>query len=218
MKYYKIPYTSGDTFTYSAGCVLCCMFCVNGYLYTKFEKVTEVGSNWVEITESEFNARRPSFPDSTPPVQEAIASAATLADGLLALTLPAPVDTGTLVKFDAPCTCRAVTGGIVIDGVTYSVVDALGNVVTGKVGAWDAGAQVAVLIDKGERKAYVQNSALPAGVVGMDSGGTGSSDGATGLKNLLASGYMVVSDYQLVNKLPTPGVKNRVFLMPVVSE
>lgn len=218
MLYYKIPIKE-SRFDYPVGSVLCCAYPVDNYMYCKFERVTSTGSTWVEITESEFDVRCPEFQaPEPPPLQEAIATSAALANGSVVLALPAPVDTGTLVKFDAPCACSAVTNGIVIDGITYSAVDALGNVVTGKTGAWDAGAQVAVLIDKDERKAYVQNSALPAGVVGLSNGGTGASDGAAGLKNMLASGYMVVSDYQLVNELPAPGIKGRIFLKPVVSD
>lgn len=61
MVYYKIPLSGG--LNYPAGCILICAYTYNGYEYCKFEKVTEVGSNWVSITESEFNIRCPEFPD-----------------------------------------------------------------------------------------------------------------------------------------------------------
>lgn len=61
MVYYKIPLTGG--LNYPAGCVLVCAYTYGGYEYCKFEKVTEVGSNWVAITESEFNVRCPEFPE-----------------------------------------------------------------------------------------------------------------------------------------------------------
>lgn len=60
MIYYKIPLTGG--LDYPAGCILCCAYTYNGYEYCKFERVTEVGSGWVKITESEFNVRCPEFP------------------------------------------------------------------------------------------------------------------------------------------------------------
>ena len=158
MVYYKIPVSSG-VFDYPAGCILCCAYTYSGYMYCKFESVTAVGNNWVEITESEFDARCPEFqaPD-LPPVQEAIVTSATLSGGSIVLELSRQVDTGTLVKFEAPCACSAVTGGIVIDGTTYSVVDALGKAVTGSAGAWDAGAQLAVIVDNDDKKAYIQNA------------------------------------------------------------
>lgn len=61
MVYYKIPLSGG--LNYPAGCILCCAYTYNGYEYCKFEKVTEAGSNWVSISESEFNVRCPDFPE-----------------------------------------------------------------------------------------------------------------------------------------------------------
>ena len=60
MIYYKIPLTDG--LDYPAGCILCCAYTYNGYEYCKFERVTDVGSGWVKITEAEFNVRCPEFP------------------------------------------------------------------------------------------------------------------------------------------------------------
>lgn len=60
MIYYKIPLTGG--LDYPAGCILCCAYTYNGYEYCKFERVTEVSSGWIKITESEFNVRCPEFP------------------------------------------------------------------------------------------------------------------------------------------------------------
>ena len=157
MVYYKIPLTGGLDFP--AGCILVCAYTYGGYEYCKFERVTEVGSNWASITESEFNVRCPDFPEpATPPAQEIIATSAEVAGGSIVLTLPRAVDTGTLVKFSAPCACSAVTGGIVIDGTTYAVVDAAGNSANKIVGAWEPGALVAVLIDTASNKAYIQNA------------------------------------------------------------
>lgn len=63
MVYYKIPLTGG--LDYPAGCILVCAYTYNGYEYCKFERVTEVGSDWVKITEAEFNVRCPEFPTPT---------------------------------------------------------------------------------------------------------------------------------------------------------
>lgn len=158
MVYYKIPLTGG--LDYPAGCILVCSYTYGGYQYCKFERVTEVGSDWVLVTEAEFNVRRPEFPEpAMPPVQEIIATSAALSGGSIVLELPGKVDTGTLVKFTAPCDCTEVTGGIVIDGITYSVVDATGHVVTGIHGAWVRGALVAVIINMEDESAYHQGTA-----------------------------------------------------------
>lgn len=66
MVYYKIPLTGG--LDYPAGCVLICAYTYGGYEYCKFERLTSVGSDWVKITESEFNVRCPEFPAPVPSV------------------------------------------------------------------------------------------------------------------------------------------------------
>jgi hypothetical protein len=53
------------------------------------------------------------------------------------------------------------------------------------------------------------------GKVSIANGGTGASDGATGLKNLLASGEMVLSSYQYGTELPTAGTPGRIFFKVV---
>lgn len=63
MVYYKIPLAGG--LDYPAGCILICAYTYDGYEYCKFERVTSVGSDWVKITESEFNVRCPEFPAPT---------------------------------------------------------------------------------------------------------------------------------------------------------
>ena len=65
---------------------------------------------------------------------------------------------GKMVSFKAPCTCT-VTDGIEIEGVTYTVCDALGKCVTGVGGVWDTGSVVTVVLSLEQRKAYVQNNA-----------------------------------------------------------
>jgi len=66
--------------------------------------------------------------------------------------------TGQSVTFTAPCGCDQVTDGLAINGVIYTVVDAMGNCVTGKGGAWCSGAQVSVVLDCENRKAYIKNA------------------------------------------------------------
>ena len=87
MLYYKIPIIDG-VFDYPSGCLLCCAYPVDSYMYCKFERVTEAGSGWVEITESEFNVRCPDFPAPDPTAQEVKAKSATLGDGPITLTGP----------------------------------------------------------------------------------------------------------------------------------
>ena len=89
------------------------------------------------------------------------ATSAMLVSGSIVLDLmpEGGVCAGTMVKFKAPCDSSVVTGGIVIDGVTYAVVDALGKCITGKRGHWIANAKVAVIIDESATKAYITNAA-----------------------------------------------------------
>lgn len=244
MVYYRIPIDTGLDFP--AGCILCCAYPYGGEMYCKFERVTSVGTNWIKITESEFEVRCPDFPaPDLPPAQEVIATSATIASGSLVLALPASVDTGTLVKFTAPCACSAVTNGIAIDGETYSVADAMGKIVNGKDGVWASGAQVAVIIDKANKLAYVQNAgkanpsyddvgAAPKDhnhsaadinegmldsnrlpIVPIDKGGHGAKNGSEGLKNLLAAGPMILSEDQYGDELPEPGIPGRIFFLKV---
>lgn len=54
-------------------------------------------------------------------------------------------------------------------------------------------------------------------VVQIDSGGTGATDGATGLMNLLAAGPMVLSSHQYGDTLPSPGTPGRIFFKRVTE-
>ena len=74
------------------------------------------------------------------------------------LTLPGleiPV-TGKQVSFEAPCNCDT-TECLQIDGVDYTVVDSLGNTVTGIGGVWATGAKITVVLDVENQKAYLLN-------------------------------------------------------------
>lgn len=51
------------------------------------------------------------------------------------------------------------------------------------------------------------------GVVPIEHGGTGKSNGAEGLANLFAAGETVISPYQYGDELPTPGIPGRIFFL-----
>lgn len=77
------------------------------------------------------------------------------------LTLPngeMPVN-GKQVTFIAPCTCLE-TEALQIDGENYTVVDTLGNCVTGIGDMWQVGAVITVVLDVDNKKAYMQNYKL----------------------------------------------------------
>lgn len=102
------------------------------------------------------------------PDLDVVADSAVLSNGSITITSDKIIGTGTLLKFKAPCDCTAVTKGLVIDGKTYSVVDALGEVITGASGTWASGSQVSVLIDKENLRAFVQNGAKASGILGVE--------------------------------------------------
>ena len=81
-----------------------------------------------------------------------------LEGSVVVLTIPSSVkaETGLQITFKAPCDCSNVTA-LRICGVTYGVVDNLGNSVTGLGGAWVTGGQVSVILDVENAKAYLQN-------------------------------------------------------------
>ena len=61
----------------------------------------------------------------------------------------------------------------------------------------------------------INSNRLPT--VPVSKGGTGSTNGATGLKNLLAAGNTILSSYQYGTSLPTAGSKGRIFFKKVSS-
>ena len=67
-------------------------------------------------------------------------------------------ETGAHVSFKAPCDCK-VAGSLVIGSNSYSIVDALGNVITGTGGAFASGAVLDFILDCENSKAYLQNAA-----------------------------------------------------------
>lgn len=79
---------------------------------------------------------------------------------VIKLTLPPgemPVH-GKQVSFKAPCDCGS-TRAIQLDGVSYSICNALGRVVTGAHGLWEAGEIISIILDMENNKALIQNAA-----------------------------------------------------------
>lgn len=77
---------------------------------------------------------------------------------IVKVTLPGgeiPVN-GKQVSFVAPCDCTNVEG-LSIEGEVYTVVDAMGQCVTGKGGAFCAGSVVSVILNVEDKKAFIQN-------------------------------------------------------------
>lgn len=54
-------------------------------------------------------------------------------------------------------------------------------------------------------------------IVPIVNGGTNASDGATGLKNLFASGITVLSPYQYGDSLPAAGTAGRIFFKKITE-
>ena len=54
-------------------------------------------------------------------------------------------------------------------------------------------------------------------VTPIANGGTNATDGATGLKNLFASGNTVLSSYQYGDELPAAGTVGRIFFKKVIE-
>ena len=54
-------------------------------------------------------------------------------------------------------------------------------------------------------------------IVPIENGGTNSSNGATGLANLFASGATVLSSFQYGDTLPSAGTKGRIFFKRVIE-
>jgi hypothetical protein len=58
---------------------------------------------------------------------------------------------------------------------------------------------------------------ITSGILAITRGGIGSSNGATGLKNLFAAGNTVLSSHQYGNSLPAAGTNGRIFFKKVSS-
>lgn len=63
--------------------------------------------------------------------------------------------TGRQVTFASPCESEGLTG-VIVDGVEYALVNAMGTPLVAN--SFDAGAMVSVIFDVENKKAYVQNA------------------------------------------------------------
>ena len=112
---------------------------------------------------------------------------------------PAAPRSGQIVTFTAVCDCASVTDGLIINGETYTVCDAMGECVTGKGGAWCAGAQISVVLDCENKKAYIQNAAVPDMTIANVTGLQDALDG----KVPIATSFTMVGDR--VKRIQTGG-------------
>ena len=75
------------------------------------------------------------------------------------LTLRLPTEeklhTGRQVTFEAPCNSEEL-GGLIVDGVTYAIVDSNGRTLVDK--SFSSGAMVSVIFNLEKKKAFVQNA------------------------------------------------------------
>ena len=121
----------------------------------------------------------------------------------------------------------AVTAAKIADGAVGTVALASGAVTTDKLGATSVTAaklgassvETAKIADAAVTTAKLADSSVTMAKLGatvtVAKGGTGSTNGATGLKNLLAAGNTVLSTYQYGTTLPTAGTKGRIFFKKV---
>lgn len=112
----------------------------------------------------------------------------------------------------------AVTGEKLADGSVTNAKLGAGSVTTDKIA--DADITTAKIADGNVSTAKIADKAITTvkladGAVTIAKGGTGSSNGATGLKNLLAAGVTILSSYQYGTSLPAAGTAGRIFFKKV---
>ena len=75
----------------------------------------------------------------------------------LTITLPKGeyIYTGRQVTFESPCESEGLTG-LIVDGVTYDLVSAMGTTLVAN--SFDAGAMISVIFNVEKQKAFVQNA------------------------------------------------------------
>lgn len=108
-----------------------------------------------------------------------VADNAWFEDGSIHLDMPAGsnVIDGTIVEFCSPCTSEEVSGGVVIDGIVYTVVGPDNRCVTGIGCTWESGAWISVAISLSDGpKAYLQTSKLTCFDRSVDVTGTWATD------------------------------------------
>ena len=121
----------------------------------------------------------------------------------------------------------AVTAEKLADGAVGTAAMASGAVTTDKLAATSVTAaklgassvETAKIADTAVTTEKLADSSVTMAKLGatvtIAKGGTGSSNGATGLKNLLAAGSTVLSSYQYGTSLPTAGTKGRIYFKKV---
>ena len=121
----------------------------------------------------------------------------------------------------------AVTAEKLADGAVGTAAMASGAVTTDKLAATSVTAaklgassvETAKIADAAVTTEKLADSSVTMAKLGatvtIAKGGTGSSNGATGLKNLLAAGNTVLSSYQYGTSLPTAGTKGRIYFKKV---
>lgn len=157
MVYYKIPTTNG--FVYPRGCILRRAYPYSGYMYCEFESVTSVDSSWVVLSQTNFLENCPNVENNPPDYIESVtATKAVLTSGNIVLTLPRTVQTGTVVKFKAPCNCSSFTGNLWINNESYLIVDSLKRTLNGNNRIWDSDSLISVIVDVEQHYAFIQNA------------------------------------------------------------
>lgn len=106
------------------------------------------------------------------------------------LNLPAEPFSGQIVTFKALCASSEITDGLIINGETYAVCNALGECVTGISGSWDSGALVSIILNVEDKKAYVQNNAVTAESIGAAPMYTYGTDDLTAGSSALETGKL----------------------------
>lgn len=77
----------------------------------------------------------------------------------LNLLTPASLETGLQITFEAPCDYTDAKS-VIIEGVSFSLVDALGVSIEAGIQAFVSGAIVAIILDCEDSEAYIQNAAV----------------------------------------------------------
>lgn len=139
-----------------------------------------------------------------------------------AATVRIPVITSEMLASSAVSSGKlasnAVTSGKIATGAVESAKLADGAVITVKLGDGSVTEEklANLCVSTGKlQNAAVTTAKLADGAVTIAKGGTGSSNGSTGLKNLLAAGALVLSAHQYGTALPAAGTAGRLFFKKV---
>lgn len=122
-----------------------------------------------------------------------------------------------LKLFNSHAKRHASDGGDPITPASIGAIPAAQKGVADGVASLDADGKVpAAQLPSVEVPEHKHNASdINAGTLPVTRGGTGSANGATGLKNLLAAGNTVLSSYQYGTELPPAGASGRIFFKKV---